>query len=320
MFTTTNSEMGTLKRCERLHFYRYVLLRGYLGESAKPLEDGNQGHEWLEDWWQYKDELRQPKDPKIRAMCHGYDARYSEVNVDGTATGELEYEIIGVEMVLSFTISDNIRVALKLDGLIKDKEGKLWVLEHKTSGVDTSPGADYWTALRLDSQISTYILACKCNGYDVEGVLYDVLNKPAIKPLLATPEDQRKYTKPTKKDPVPRLYANQRDTDETENEFYLRCLEAISAEPDRYYRREFVRRTDADLEEAAYEIQVWAHRAHENNEAGKREPRSLPVRNSTGCMRYNRLCEFFGACSGAQQIETHPKLLKRHTELPEEYQ
>lgn len=317
MFTTTNSEMSTIKRCERLHFYRYVMLRGALGEKPKALTDGNDGHEWLEDWWLEKEDTRQTKDPKIRAMCHGYDARYSVTYADGTDAGQPQFEVLGIEQVLSFTISENIRVALKLDGLVRTRaDGKLWVLEHKTSGVDTTPGADYWTALRLDSQISTYILACKVNGIDVEGVLYDVLNKPALKPLQATPVELRKYTK-AKKDEPSRLYANQRDADETEEEFYIRCLEAITAEPERYYRREFVRRTDEELNESALEIQQWASRALDNTKGSSLH---LPVRNSTGCMRYGRLCEYFGACSGAQQIESYPLLQLRHQELPTEFQ
>lgn len=319
MFTTTNSEMSTLKRCERLHFYRYVMLRGQLGEKPKALTDGNDGHEWLEDWWLQKEDTRHPKDPKIRAMCHGYDARYSSVTVDGNDTGQPEFKILGIEQVLSFTISDGIRVALKLDGLIQTPDGKNWVLEHKTSGVDTTPGSDYWTALRLDSQISTYILACKVNGIDVEGVLYDVLNKPALKQLQATPIAARKYTKATAKAPS-RLYAGQREEDETEEEFYLRCLEAISAEPERYYRREFVRRSDQELTEAAIEIKEWARRARQNKDSYEGARFNLPVRNSTGCSRYGRLCEYFGACSGAQQIESYPLLTLRHQELPAEFQ
>jgi hypothetical protein len=308
MFTTTNSEMSTVKRCERLHFYRYGLLRGSLSAKSHHLTDGNDVHEWLEDWWLQRAHHRTPVKPALRAMCHGYDCRYSD-QCD-------QYEVLGVEKELSFSVSDGVRVALKLDGLIRRRsDSTIWVLEHKTSGVDTSPGSDYWTALRLDSQISTYVLACKVNGIDVEGVLYDVLNKPAIKPLLATPEDQRKYTKPTKKDPVSRLYANQRDADETDEEFFVRCLEAIAEDPERYYKREWIRRTDADLKEAANEVMTWSSRVQVNLSRTY-----LPVRNSTGCQRYGRICDYFGACSGAQQIESYPKLEKRHSELSEEFQ
>ena len=103
---------------------------------------------------------------------------------------------------------------------------------------DIPPGSPVLERLTLDLRYSTYIEAAKSLGYPVDGVVYDVLGKPKQKPLQATPVEKRKYTKPTKKEPAPRLYANQRDRDETAEEYGRRLLEAIAEAPDRFYQRQ----------------------------------------------------------------------------------
>jgi hypothetical protein len=303
MITITNSELSTFKRCERLHYYRYVMLRA-LARSAQALTDGTSVHGWLEDFWKDLQDRRLPENPALRALCKGYAARYAGHT----------FQVLGVEKQLSFTVAhygdDTIQNALKLDGLVRDAEGKLWVLEHKTSSQDTSAGSEYWQALRLDTQVSSYILACRIAGYPVEGVLYDVLNKSRLKQMKATPEADRKYTKPTKKEPVSRLYAGQREEDETDLEFEQRCLEDIAADPDKYYQRQYIKRTDEELIESAGELSEWALKAVENSRRV-----TLPVRNTSGCMKFNRLCDYFPVCSKAVSIESYPVLDRKHQEL-----
>jgi len=298
MIVTTNSEESTFKRCERLHYYRYKMLRGSPGK-ATALRDGASLHEWLEDFWLDRQDRRLPENPGLSALCKGYAARYSGNN----------FRVIGIEKQLMFSVTNEIQRALKLDGLIEDLAGKLWVLEHKSSSQDTSSGSEYWQALRLDTQVSSYILACRIAGYPVEGVLYDVLNKPRLKQMSATPEADRKYTK-AKKDQPSRLYAGQREEDETDAEFEQRCLEDIAADPDKYYHREYVKRTDEELMEAANELSIWSERAVDNLQRTL-----LPVKNTAGCMKYNRLCDYFAVCSKAVSIESYPLLDRRHQEL-----
>lgn len=337
-FIATNSELGCLKRCERLHFYRYGLLRVPV-RDAVALARGTAAHHFLEDVWTNEIPtqsiipsdlrcVRIPEDPMIRALCHGYLARYPQCKTRESDT----MKVIAVEKQMTFTIAEGITVALKLDCLIELND-KRYIVEHKTSGLDTSIGADYWQALRLDTQISTYMLACKVNGIDVDGVLYDVLRKPALKPLKATPVADRQYTiaKPERKNKKTgeitpaepsRLYANQRENDETDEEYYQRCMAAIAEEPDRYFIREKIHKTDAELQDAASELQVWAHRAFQNVALAEiigsdtsRTKHLLPVKNSTGCLKWGRLCEYFPVCSGAAQIESIPVADKKHQEL-----
>ena len=76
----------------------------------------------------------------------------------------------------------------------------VWVVEHKTANADIGPGTTYWKRLVLDGQVSTYLPGTRALGHaDVRGVLYDVIRKPTIRPLKATPVEQREYTKPRDK-------------------------------------------------------------------------------------------------------------------------
>ena len=191
----------------------------------------------------------------------------------------------------------------------------LYVVENKTAGEDIGPAANYWRRLILDPQVSMYVTGTRHLGFDVGGVMFNVLRKLALQPYEATPPDQRKYTKPTKAEPVPRLYANQRDRDETPEEFEQRCIDAIAEEPARYYQRRLVVRLRDDLHEA--NVDVW------QTAGAIRDARRLAVwpRNPDSCLHFGRACDFFSACSGEQSIDdpvlfrTNPR---RHEELDEE--
>jgi hypothetical protein len=71
--------------------------------------------------------------------------------------------------------------------------GRLKVREHKTTSDSIDPTSDYWSRLRLDNQISFYVLAARMAGYDVDGVDYDVLHKPQIKPAMLTQGESKDF-------------------------------------------------------------------------------------------------------------------------------
>ena len=186
------------------------------------------------------------------------------------------------------------------------------IVERKTSSEDISPGAVYWQRLTLDTQISVYLNGAKSIGIDAEGVLYDVLYVPKLKPLMATPPELRKYTQPTKKEPTPRLYANQRDRDETPEEYGERVLASIAEAPDKHYqRREIVRLLNEQIEAQA---DVW------QTAGAIRDARRLNVwpRNSDNCFQWFRECSYFKVCSGIASIDDplfFRRSERRHEEL-----
>jgi hypothetical protein len=127
----------------------------------------------------------------------------------------------------------------------------------------------------------------------IDGCLYDVLRKPALRPL----EANKKRTEPEKPDA-----------------FLLRCAEAIVEKPHDYYQRGEVVRLDAELDEARFDVWQLARQLREA-ELAKRYPR-----NPDACLRYGRTCAFFGVCTGEASLED-PALFRRatnaHEELPE---
>lgn len=188
----------------------------------------------------------------------------------------------------------------------------VYVKEKKTTSEDISLGSVYWKRLKMDVQISTYIAAVRALGFNVIGVLYDVLAKPEQRPQEATPLDLRKYTKPTKKDPISRLYANQREVDETPQEYFERCLEAIKSDPDRFYQRGIITRLESEMEEA--QLDVW------QTAISMRDSKRLRVfpRNPDACVQWSRACDYLSVCCGEADIND-PLLFKqkekKHSEL-----
>jgi hypothetical protein len=137
--------------------------------------------------------------------------------------------------------------------------------------------------------VSTYYAGAKALGHDVAGVIYDVISKPTLRPLKATPVESRKYTK------AGTLYAAQRAEDEVPEQYALRLVEAIAANPDRYYQRGTVVRLDHEETAAALDLseicrQITAARA-------------FSLRNPDACLRFGRPCDYFNVCCGTASLD-----------------
>src|SRR5260221_249875 len=91
-----------------------------------------------------------------------------------------------------------------------------YVLRRRPRRVGAAPGWVYWDKLKIAPQCSHYLEAARALGYDARRVEYDVLIKPTLRPLLATPVDKRKHTK------AGALYADQRAEDEAVAAFQAR--------------------------------------------------------------------------------------------------
>ena len=313
MLTLTNSAAKTYRACHKLFFFEYV--EGYRPVSVAPeLRTGTLGHRGLERLWLTRDiedacaaidahslalGLDDFEREKSRRLMVGYAARWNDSDVE-------QYDVLGVEEEFEGPLvnpetgaaSKTWRVGGKLDAIVRERSsGRIYLVEHKTSSEAIGPGSDYWARLTLDPQISNYLAGARWlaprlgfNPQDVAGVLYDVIGKPAIRPLTATPAEERKYTKPTKQNPEPRLYANQRETDETPEEFGARVSQALAADPDRYFRRGEVVRLESEVREAAQDLWQTAVQI--------KDARRLKLwsRNPDACMRYGRRCPFLDVC------------------------
>ena len=177
------------------------------------------------------------------------------------------------------------------------------VVEHKTTSSDITPGSSYWKRLTLDTQVSTYLGAEE----RAEGMLYDVIRKPGIKPFKATPEADRKYTK------AGTLYAAQRAEDETPEEYAERLRADISSDPNKYYARGIVVRLPHERIEAARDTWLVA--------GSIRESMRLDAwpRNPGACDAYGRTCDYWAVCAGETTIDDAARFRTAetaHEELP----
>jgi PD-(D/E)XK nuclease superfamily len=181
-----------------------------------------------------------------------------------------------------------------------------FVVEHKTTSEDIAPGSTYWRRLTIDAQIDVYFDGAASLGHACEGVLYDVIRKPQLRPQLATPLERREYRKDG------RLYANQRETDESVEDYERRCFEAITSEPDRYYRRATIVRLESERVEA--KTDTW------QTALAIRDAKHLKIwpRNPDSCVQWSRTCDYFDVCTSVYSIDD-PLLFKRseieHEEL-----
>jgi hypothetical protein len=195
------------------------------------------------------------------------------------------------------------------EGLVNDQ---FYVHEIKTSSEPIELGGIYWKRLTIDLQISLYVNAVRAMGYNVVGTLYDILRKPDLRPFKATPLESRKYTKPTKQNPVPRLYENQREHDELPEEYGARCLAAIAADPEKYFQRGVITRLSDELDEAQRD--VW------QTATAMRDAKRMRVyfRNPDACVQWSRTCDYLSVCCGEASIDD-PVLFhiskKKHSEL-----
>ena len=177
-----------------------------------------------------------------------------------------------------------------VDGIARLADGRLAVLEHKTTSKSLDLHGDYVRRLRVDAQISRYLLAVRDDlNIDVRTVLYDIVRKPTIKPRMIT----QKAARILKEEGT---YFGELITDFPRNprrespEMYGARLSAeLVAYPERYFLRLEVPRLEQDLEDAAGEL--W-----EQQRSIARALRSGRFyRNDNACLSPYR-CEFASLC------------------------
>lgn len=315
----TKSRLAAFNTCQRLHHLTYN--EGYRSLAPREAADfGSVFHAGLDAWWgaykvdgggllalsaaltamvDYRVKEAPTLDPaqfaKAEVLMAAYDARWARTMAD--------WEVLGVEVEFIATIPGRkrLRVAGKLDKLVRKRaDGSIWFVEHKTTGADLTEGSTYWQRLRMDPQVSIYFSGCRELGHEPAGCLYDVVDRPDQRPLKATPVELRKYTKPTKTEPS-RLYAKQRESDETVDEFRQRIGAVIAVEPDLYFARAQIVRLDSELEASAQDVEETALQIRAGSQTG------IAPRNPGACFLYNRICEFHEVCSGTASVDDETK-------------
>lgn len=337
----THSRLKSYRACARQHRYAYTL--GYRpAREASALTFGTAIHAALEAYWRTRQRLdadaaRFPGDLALEAALAALP-EFEDAYVLARARAMLVFyaeqwdaravEVLAVERVFELPLlnpesgcaSRTFRLAGKLDLVLRLEDGRTAVVEHKTSSADVGAGSAYQTQLALDGQVSQYFDGADALGFAADLCVYDVLVKPALKPLLATPVEQRRYTKGkpatrTKPAEPPRLDARQRDEDESPAAYEQRLLEAMAAEPHRHGAQIEVPRLED--ERAEYRFDVW--QLAELIRFSERTGRA--PKNPDACFKHGSPCSFLDVCLRAASLDDPTRFVRLadvHRELREQ--
>jgi hypothetical protein len=337
----THSRMQAFRTCARKHEIRYV--EGYVStDTPWAFEFGTIMHALIERYWLWRkqdkefvqsiaDFIPRETDPfeavKIRVLFEAYMAVWNT----------FECKVIDVEKEFLLPLFDprtgkesaRWTRAGKIDLILRIGSSVVCV-EHKTSAVDIGPGSDYRRRLTLDEQLSFYEMAMTSLSLRPDFFIYDVISKPRIEPLLATPIEKREYTKEKSRacktckkkdaplpphpdtepdsslvckdgrivtDPGGRLYANMRELDETSAEYEKRLVSEILDNPSGYIGRIEVHRSREERTSFARDAWQQSQLMSIAMEMG------LSPRNSDACLRYGTPCEYIDVCEGTRDLK-----------------
>ena len=221
----------------------------------------------------------------LLVMVEAYYRKYAEES----GFSEVEFEFI-------CELPDGTQVKGVADALAKNGDGFL-IYETKTaSAVDGTYLKKLWSS----RQALMYCHFISRSGYKINGVMWDLVKKPTIHRLKATPIDKRKY-KTDKHTGEKTLYANQRIYAETDAEFIGRLQRWYSEHPEALHR-ELVVYSEQQLKAIAEDVEDEAERLRWHKSSQK-WPRSL-----SSCHKYRSPCEYAALChSGGNPLilETH---------------
>lgn len=303
MALLTPSRLRAFRECQRLHHLRYV--EGWqVVRTSEALRVGSLVHLGLEAWWRtgltdaiaavQGKALDAFEQGKVEEMLIAYDRRWSSERD--------AYEVLGIEVEgrapllnpATWKASRTWTLAGKVDLILRRRsDGRVLVCEHKTTTESIEdPTSHYWSRLSMDHQISAYTVLAEAMDYEVNEILYDVIRRPLLRPLLATPEEKRSY----KKDGT--LYANQRDRDETPEEYRRRVRDSMT-ETEHCFRRA-VPRMESQIADFLFDATAQSQTMRESARLGR------APRNPDACHRFGE-CPFFQVCSTGSSPADFPE-------------
>lgn len=348
----TISRMKAARKCPRFHYYSYELGRRPI-QTSEALYFGTLFHTGLEQWWlAYEEEDvgcngLKPLEIALSAMQAKYFGSQDESEAtvfDFIKADELmrgyharwfddmrSVKVLGVESQFEMPMfnprtgrpSKTYKLAGKIDARVMLADETCRIVEHKTSTEDISPGSTYWLRLRMDGQVSQYIDGARHLGDDVRGCIYDVARRPTMKPKIATPEEDRVYIKKASKlkdgtvRPAGSLRANQREADETPEEFRLRVREHIAERPEEYFQRGDIVRLEKELNDFRSDTWTLAKVMRNAQRESAQFNKEAWNRNYDSCFKWGRACEYYDVCDNAADIDDNElfRTSEKHSEL-----
>lgn len=286
MQTMTFSRQDCFKQCPKKHQFAYELgIRP--SEDATALRMGSSFHDALKaaaNQATFNEAIAVIRE-RYDAIPEGYDPQtwlYEQETVERMFCGNVwrwqdqPLNYVAKERGFSLPLKNPATGAAsrewlwegKIDGIVKLDDGRIAVVEHKLLSEDLDPSSPLWRRMRVDHQISLYVLAARQLGYPVESVLYDVTRKPTIKPTGVPAVDVNGMkivvdaygTRIANKGGEWRQTASAKDgyslisRPMTAEEWGVKLTADIAERPDFYFARVEIPRLDQDLEECLYEL------------------------------------------------------------------
>lgn len=258
----------------------------------------------------------------LRIAC-AYQWRWQSHDLEYIAV-EREFEIPLTNPATGKRTS-SFNLAGKIDAIVKI-DGRLAVKESKLLGDDIGSESSLWKRLRIDHQISLYMLAARKLGYNVETVLYDVARKPTIQPTAVAVLDElgAKIVLNERGARVRTERGQWRQTGDKEKGYILqtramsvdewgdKLTADICERPDYYFARVEVSRLDQDLDE--YEAELWEIQLAIR--AAQKSGHWYRTVNKNTC----GYCPYFDVCASGMQLSDTPPdgfefVYDRHPEL-----
>lgn len=269
------SETQAFKTCQKMHEWQYT--KGIRPkEKAEALFFGSAIHSALE--MLYKDmplgaalsaldELDDVNRAKARALITRYHEKYMTMPVDVVAVEQWVKHTFGEDSI--FGKQEFIG---RVDAII-EQDGRRWIVEHKTA---TSVDEAYLERVQIDTQSMLYILAAREEFGEIEGVIYDILIKPAIRLKKA----------------------------ESIEEFEERCLADVDGEN---FVRVQQRFTEYDLEDARLEFRLLCI------DIDARKKGMMAYRNTGACNAIGRTCPYLCLCCEKSEDKLKQLIEERFT-------
>ncbi len=307
----TNSSLTAFKTCPRKYQIKYEL--GYVPNfESEALQFGKLFHYGLEQWANsgkniatalrfLECEFARSENQdlymlsKAAALLEGYHAQYKDEPYEIVfAEKEFRAPIINPETMQG---SRTFKLGGVMDRIIKDKQGRFVLLETKTTSENIEdPASNYWIKLFIDSQISTYFTGAAACGIIIESCLYDVIKKPTIRPKQVGKEIDPDNPK----------------RQESPQEYYERLSQDIALNPNFYFARREITRSDSDIMDFVFDTWniVQTLRTY--------QLKNKFPRYTNACKGNFGYCEYFNACTGQTLLEDEQafkKIEQVHQEL-----
>ena len=336
MILQSATSISDYKLCPTSYYFRHVL-------RLRPIEEPESARQGT-NWHKCLEILTDPqggRDAMIEHLNQTYancppSIELTDWEVERTillysALGWLWYwsedqiETIAREVHFKRQINEHYGRQGKIDRIIQ-LVGRFLLGEYKSTGKPIDSGSIYWDHLKLDSQLTLYLiearhaqLAGKLEQYGISatdplisGMLYDVWRKPTIRPKKLTQAESKRfaesgpvgdycgetfeisgkldiYINGVRAEVTPGKTPGTFAIRETPEMFGARLLADIREQPEKYFARREIARTDQELKRADEEYTNIARLTYVT------EQRKLWFRNEHQCIQKWR-CVFTPIC------------------------